>query len=95
MLVIGAIAGSLYLGYQWTQTFYYVGADEDSVVIYQGVQQSVGPFRLSQPYNDTDIMLADLTDFDRSRVEATLGARSLSDAEAIVDRLRASAEANQ
>lgn len=95
VLVIGAIAGGLYLGYQWTQTFYYVGADEDSVVIYQGVQQSVGPFRLSQPYNDTDIMLADLTDFDRSRVEATLGARSLSDAEAIVDRLRASAEANQ
>lgn len=92
IIVLGAIAGGLYLGYQWTQTFYYVGADEDSVVIFQGVQQSVGPFPLSQEFRDTNILLADLTDVDRSRVESTLSARSLSDAEAIVERLQASAE---
>lgn len=95
VLVIAAIGGALFVGYQWTQTRYYIGADEDSVVIYQGVQASLGPISLSTPIDDTDILLADLPDFDRSKVEQTISARSLLDAEAIVDRLRKTAEANK
>jgi protein phosphatase len=44
-------------------------------------------------YEDTDIVLADLSDFDRQTVEATITARSLTDAELIVDRLRPQPEA--
>ncbi|MDQ1129994.1 Stp1/IreP family PP2C-type Ser/Thr phosphatase [Microbacterium sp. SORGH_AS_0888] len=86
-LVLAAIAGALAVGYNWTQTRYYVGADDDSVVIYRGVQQSIGPISLSTPYQDTGILLADLAPFDRTAVEGTISARSLADAEAIVDRL--------
>ena len=88
LLVLAALAGAAFAGYSWTQTRYYVGADDDSVVIYQGVQQGIGPISLSSVYEDTDIALADLSPFDRQSVESTISARSLADAQLIVDRLR-------
>lgn len=91
VLVLAAIAGGLAIAYNWTQTLYYVGADDDSVVVYQGVQQSIGPISLSTPYEDTGIPLDGLPEFDRSTVERTIAARSLEDAELIVARLRESA----
>ena len=63
------------------------------MVIYRGIQQSIGPLSLSTVYEDTNIVLADLSEFDRQTVEATISARSLSDAELIVDRLRPEPEA--
>jgi protein phosphatase len=87
-LIAAAILAGFAVFYSWTQTRYYVGADEDSVVIFQGIQQSVGPISFSSPHDDTGILLADLSPYQRARVEFTMSARSLADAEAIVDRLR-------
>ncbi|RKT31613.1 protein phosphatase [Microbacterium sp. AG1240] len=87
-LVVAAIVVGLVLAYNWTQTRYFVGADDDTVVVYRGIQQSIGPITLSTPYEDTQIPLADLPDFDRATVEGTISARSLSDAQLIVARLR-------
>ncbi len=83
-LVLVIIAGAAWIGYQWTQTRYYVGADEDTVVIYQGVQQGIGPISLSTPYEDTGIPLDSLSDFARATVEQTISANSLSHARQIV-----------
>jgi protein phosphatase len=88
-----ALTGAGMLAYSWTQTRYFVGADEDSVVIFQGVQQNIGPISLSTELEDTGILLADLPPYQRASVERTINARSLSDAMAIVDRLRAGSEA--
>jgi len=87
LLVLAIIAGALFIGYNWTQTRFFIGADDDSVVIYQGVQQNIGPIALSSPYEDTGIALADLSPFDRQAVESTISARSLADAKQIVIRL--------
>jgi hypothetical protein len=76
-------------------TRYFVGADDDTVVIFRGIQQNIGPIALSTAYDDTEILLADLPSFSRATVERTISARSLSDAEAIVDRLRDRAEATR
>jgi PPM family protein phosphatase len=84
VLVIGLIGTALWVGYQWTQTRYYVGADEDTVVIFQGVQQGIGPISLSSPYEDTEIPLDSLSDFARATVEQTISASSLTDARRIV-----------
>ncbi|GAA1703409.1 protein phosphatase 2C domain-containing protein [Microbacterium sediminicola] len=92
VIVLAMIGVALFGAYQWTQTRYYVGADDDTVVIYQGIQQGIGPIALSTPYQDTGILLADLQSFDRASVERTISARSLADAMAIVDRLEARAE---
>lgn len=84
------LVGAGIIGYNWTQTRYYVGADEDSVVIYRGVQQNLGPISLSTEVEDTNLLLADLPSYQRAAVERTINARSLSDARAITERLSAS-----
>lgn len=94
ILVLGLFAGALWSAYNWTQTRYFVGADEDTVVIFQGVQQNIGPISLSSPHEDTGIPIDDLPGYERIRVEQTITARSLEHAETIAERLRVSAEAN-
>jgi protein phosphatase len=92
VLVLALLAGGLWIAYQWTQTRYFVGADDDTVVIYQGVQQNIGPISLSTPYEDTDIPLDSLSDFARATVEQTISASSLSDARRIVTSISDTAE---
>ena len=86
-----ALIGGGILAYNWTQTRYFVGADDDSVVIYRGIQQDLGPIKLSTEVKDTFILLADLPSYQRDSVERTINARSLADAIAITERLRQSA----
>jgi serine/threonine protein phosphatase PrpC len=93
VVVLAVLVGTAFAAYSWSQTRYFIGADEDSVVIFQGVQQNIGPITLSTSIEDTNILLADLPPYQRSAVERTINARSLPDAMAIVDRLRAGAEA--
>lgn len=85
LIIAIVVAGNA--GYRWTQTQYFVGADADSVVIYQGIPQTVGSFQLSEPFQDTDIPLDTLTDYWRSKVTATIHADSLQDAQNIVTSL--------
>ncbi len=92
LLIVGILATALTAGYQWTQTRYYVGEVDGQVAIYQGVQQGVGPFSLSNVYQETDIDLMQLTPFSRSAVEQTISAVDLIDALAIIERLRREAE---
>jgi protein phosphatase len=61
------------------------------VVIYQGVQQNIGPISLSSVYQTTQIDVSDLPEFQQDAVEATISADSLRDAMDIVDRLAVAA----
>jgi serine/threonine protein phosphatase PrpC len=87
VLLVLAIAGAGILGYQWTQTRYFVGVDSGSVAIFRGVQQDLGPIKLSSVYQDTNLDVNDLRVYDRQQVENTISATSLEDAELIVERL--------
>ncbi|WP_261166564.1 PP2C family serine/threonine-protein phosphatase [Microbacterium sp. Marseille-Q6965] len=89
VVLVAALAAGFAAFYSWTQTRYFVGADEDSVVVYQGIQANLGPISLAQPHEDTGIRLDELTDANRAAVERTITARSLEHAEQIVDRLEA------
>ncbi|TFD22520.1 PP2C family serine/threonine-protein phosphatase [Cryobacterium sp. TMS1-13-1] len=88
ILLVLAIVGTSILSYQWTQTRYFVGSEGSTVAIYQGVQQDIGPIKLSSVYEATDINLSDLRVYDRQQVEQTISAGSLADAQAIVERLK-------
>ena len=87
LAVIAVIAGSLTLGYQWTQSLYYVGTDGDTVIIYRGVQQGIGSLSLSSEAEDTGIPLDSLGGLEQRQVERTLSAGSLAEAREIVLRL--------
>ena len=86
-MVIAAIVAAAIIGYQFTQQRYYVGASNGQVAIYQGVQQDVGPIKLSHVVESTTIDLDSLPAFKKQSVEATINANSLADAHRIVDQL--------
>ncbi|MGY4858930.1 PP2C family protein-serine/threonine phosphatase [Cryobacterium sp. AP23] len=87
VLLVVAIVGAAVLGYQWTQSRYFVGVEGSTVAIYQGIQQDLGPIKLSSVYEDTDLELNQLRVYDRQQVERTINASSLEDAKLIVERL--------
>lgn len=86
-LALGAIIAGLVLGYQYTQRQFFVGADGETVAIFQGVQQDIGPIKLSHVYEATPILLDDLPAYERMSVEATINATNLEAAHRIVDQL--------
>lgn len=88
ILLVLAIAGAALLGYQWTQTRYFVGVEGSTVAIYRGVNQDLGPIELSTVYEDTNLELSELRVYDRQQVEQTISATSLEDAKLIVERLQ-------
>ena len=92
VLLIAAIVTVVVLGYQWTQTRYYVGESNGRVAIFQGIQQDLGPISLHELHNETDIDVADLRTYDQQRVQQTISAGSFSEAFRIVQRLEDSLE---
>ena len=87
ILAVIAIVAAIIVGYNWTQTHYFVGNDHGYVAIYRGVQQDIGPIQLSTVITKTAIPVSGLTPFDRAQVDATITAGNVSKAEDIVDRL--------
>ena len=87
LIVIAVIVAACILGYQFTQRHYFVGAVDGRVAVFQGVQQDIGPIKLSHVYKTTTIDLDDLSPYYQQQVEATMNANSLAEALGIVDRL--------
>jgi PPM family protein phosphatase len=95
VLVLAVLAGGAYAAYDWSQRQYFVGAADGRVAIYQGVSQDIGPWSLSHVSTQTDVMLADLPDYFRERVNATMTQSSAEAANAVVTDLRTAALACQ
>jgi hypothetical protein len=91
-LLVGAIVTAFLVGYQWTQTRYYVGEYNGRVAIYQGIQQDLGPISMSHLHSETPVDIADLRTYDQQRVEQTISAGSLEEAWRIVSRLEESVD---
>ena len=90
--VAGALlAGGLTIAYRWTQTQYYVGVDQAHVTLFRGIPQSLGPIELSHVYERSDVAVADLPPFAQDRVERTIAAGDLGEAETILADLLAQA----
>ena len=87
LVVLGALTWGAIASYQWTQTRYFVGEVDGQVVIFQGVQQNIGPLSLSTPFEPTGIPLDSLPLFIQESVQETLPASSLDEARNIVTRL--------
>jgi serine/threonine protein phosphatase PrpC len=87
VVAVGALVAGLFLAYQWTQDHYYVGERDGTVVIFKGVQQTLGPITLSEVHEVTDVRVDDLPNYTQQTVEDTINADSLGDARAIVERL--------
>ncbi len=82
-----AVVGALWGAYAWSQTQYYVGTSGDSVAIYRGIPQTLGPITLHQVIESTTISVDSLAPFQRERVETSIRTSSVSEARAIVTSL--------
>ena len=83
LLIAGAIVGNAYLGSR-----YFVGADGDNVVIYNGVDTEIGPVKFYSVAEKTDYRLTDLQQATRVDIQAGVSASSLENAWEIVGRLQ-------
>ncbi|GAB3794821.1 protein phosphatase 2C domain-containing protein [Humibacter antri] len=87
ILLLVAIVLAGILGYEWTQSRYFVGESQGKVAIFQGVQQNLGPIALSHVHTKTDILVDGLSAYEKQQVEDTINASSLADATRIVRQL--------
>jgi protein phosphatase len=88
VLLVLAIVAAGFIGYQWTQSRFFVGeSPSGKVAVFQGVQQDLGPIRLSHVYEESSIRVDRLPAYDKQLVEQTINADDLSSARAIVEQL--------
>ena len=87
IVIVVLIVTALFVGYRWSQSLFYVGADGQTVAIYRGIQQDLGPISLHSIYSETSVKLSDLPSYTRKTVEDTISAADLADATAIIKRL--------
>lgn len=89
VLVLAVLAVIGIFGYAATQRQYYIADHDGKVTIYQGISQDLGPIRLHSVNTVSDIWVADLPSYDRSKVASN--SMTASDREAaigIVENLR-------
>lgn len=91
--IAALVVGAAVIAYSWTQTQYYVGVDDEEVVIFRGLPQTLGPVALSSVVERTGTSLEELgSRYLRERVEQTIHADSLGDARDLVAMLEEDAE---
>lgn len=69
LVVLAAVTGGLFYGWEWSQKQYYVMASGTQIVIYQGIPQTFGPWELSHPIEVSNLRLRDLPRVDQERLQ--------------------------
>ncbi|MEU9136372.1 Stp1/IreP family PP2C-type Ser/Thr phosphatase [Streptomyces sp. NPDC048404] len=94
VLTLAVIGGGLYGGHRWTQTQYYVGAQDEHVALYRGISQDLAWVSLSKVEKDhPEIELKYLPPYQQKQVKATITEGGLADAKAKIDELAVQASA--
>jgi PPM family protein phosphatase len=89
VVLLAAIAGSIYGFWRYAQTQYYVGvSSQGQVVIYRGINQVIAGYRLSHQYQTTGIPLTQVPSDDQATLKATDPAPNLAGAQRIVTSIR-------
>lgn len=89
VLALLLLGGAGYGAWWWVQSQYYVGASDDRVAVYRGVNASFGPVHLSSLVQTSSLALGDLQQVAQEKVrEGSLTAGSRGEAEQIVQRLQ-------
>jgi protein phosphatase len=91
LIMTALVVGGIMWAYDYTQHRYYIGLQDDKVVIFKGVKEALGPLRLSSPYRETDLLVFNLNSYQLDLVQRTISAESLQDAERIVKLLESGA----
>ncbi len=88
LILLAVLGAGSWLGWQWSQSQYFVLAEGERVVVYQGIPQRVGVFELGRPVEVTDIYVTDLPVIDRQRLQEPVTRSSREDIDTYLDDLR-------
>lgn len=87
-LLLGILGGGLYLGWQYTQKQYYVGAtDQGDLAIFRGVPGQIAGLDLSSVNETSEARLDDLTSVAQDRVRQGMHAKSQPEARRMLQEL--------
>ncbi|WP_219415881.1 PP2C family protein-serine/threonine phosphatase [Pseudonocardia nigra] len=87
--VVAVLVAGGFLARMWVMQQYYVGADAEQVVIFQGVRGDVLGLPLQRVAERSDIALSDLPETERSQVrDGILTNGGLEGARGVIERLR-------
>ena len=89
LFLVGVVWVAAAGAWSWSQRQYYVGEHDGQVTIYRGVNADLPGLELSQPYETSNIALADLSDYDQAQVRDGIGLGDLAAARRTVDNLAA------
>lgn len=88
IVLLGALGGGLWAGWQWTQSQYYVGATDDGkLAVFQGVPGQIAGLHLSSVHRTSTTGLNELTSVAQDRVKQGIPATNESDAQRRLDEL--------
>jgi len=87
-VVLVLVGLGLKLLYDWTQRQYYVGASQDQVAIFRGIDQTIPGLTLTRVEVGYDIALDSLPSYLRQDVEEGISAEGLEHARRIVGNLQ-------
>jgi PPM family protein phosphatase len=88
LVLLGVLGGGLWLGYQYTQKQYYVGATEaGQLAIFRGVPGEIAGLDLSSVNETSPSRLDDLTVVAQERVKQGIHADDRPDAQRMIDEL--------
>lgn len=93
--IIGAVLLAGWGAYSYTQTKYYVSESGGNIAIYKGIKEELAGFKFSEVYEETDVPVAALPEYQQQLVENAIYATDLQDAYRILQRLRASVTVEQ
>lgn len=80
-VIIAGIAGASIFGiYSYTQTRFYLGIENGKVAIYQGIKESFAGFGFSKLYDESNVLVDSLPDFQKDLLTRSISADSIEDA---------------
>jgi protein phosphatase len=88
VVLVLALGGGAFAGYQYVQSQYYLGVTHGNVAVYRGVNTSVLGIGLSSLYQDSGVPTTKLRTVERTAISSTVAYGSLPAAQQIVTRLR-------
>jgi PPM family protein phosphatase len=87
-VLVLALGGGAFAGWQYIQSQYYLGTSDGTVAVYRGVNTSVLGISLFSLYQNTGVPTSKLRTAERTAITSTVAYGNLSAAQQIVTRLR-------
>ncbi len=89
LVVLALLGAGSYGLWRWTQAQYFVGAQDDQVAVYRGINTAVGPVHLYSLLDNSGLRVDDLVQVAQQGVHDGIPAKDRADADRIISNLSA------